>query len=273
MKDYCIHADESGQREFGISPVDHFVVAGVACAADETSNLEAELRGLKRGFFKSTSVEIKSTWLRIPATAKARYLDPYGISQTKLDGFVEALYAWIEDAPITLFAAVIDKNQLRERYTTPHHPSAVGYCMLLQRYQMYLDGVRGRGSVLFDEISGKSEAGNAWMKLLRRQHRMLKDYGCPYTDLRFPNVTAEIAFADSRASSLIQIADIVAYNTLRQFRAYGSTWDDPTAKSLDLYPYFSRILPKFDQSPSRVFSGYGVAKMPKLASHHWLVPA
>ena len=40
---------------------------------------------------------------------------------------------------------------------------------------------------------------------------------------------------------------------------------------LPVYPFFDRMLPRFDQDSFGVFAGYGVAKMPCRAKHRWLV--
>ena len=122
---------------------------------------------------------------------------------------MDALYDWVCATKVTFIAGVVDKEQMEEKYTTPHHPSAVGYQIFLQRYQKFLKTRACLGAVLIDEPSGKSKAGNEWELLLERQHAKLKKHSCNYTRLKFTNLEDSIAFADSacfhsaRASSRI----------------------------------------------------------------------
>lgn len=197
-------------------------------------------------------------------------MEPFSISKADLKRFTEAFYQWFLKTKLRLIAAVVDKEQMEEQYTTPHHASAVGYVVLLQRFQKFLGSRQGMGYVTCDEIGGASAAGNAWKQLLQRQHRKLKRNGCPYTGLEFPRIEDRLEFVDSTMCGLVQIADIAAYNIFRQFRDHGSTWDDPDASTLPLYSYFSRMLPRVHQGPGNVFAGYGVAKMPTKARHQWV---
>ena len=97
----------------------------------------------------------------------------------------------------------------------------------------------------------------------------LKRFGCPYTATKFDDIGA-LNFADSTSSAFIQLADIVAYNTFRQFRDHGAVYDDPSAKKLDLYPQFEAILGSFDRDASGVFAGRGIAYWPSRAKNKWL---
>jgi hypothetical protein len=141
--------------------------------------------------------------------------------------------------------------------------------MFLQRYQKYLSKRQAQGSVVFDDPSGKSPGGFEWRTLLQRQHSILKKRGCPYTKTQFGDV-GPITFTDSKTSPFVQVADLVAYNTFRQFRTHGSVWDDPRAKSLPLYDHFSEIIALFDRGPSHQFAGYGVAKWPLANRVSWV---
>lgn len=268
---FCAFVDESGQREYGPSTDRYYVVAGVVALAQYLNTYEDEFAGLKRAFFGRRNVEVKSNWLRQPHECKKHYFDPYGITRDQLDTFVEAMYDWLLATKLVLIAGVIDKEQMVEDYADPHHPSALGYQVFLQRYQRFLASKDAIGAVMLDEPSGKSAAGRSWKDLLRRQHRRLKRKGCNYTGATFDNLTDTVGFMDSADSSLVQLADIVAYNTFRQFKDHGAAWDDPSAAELPVYSHFDRILPRFHRRRDRVFSGYGVAKMPTRAKHDWVV--
>ena len=89
--------------------------------------------------------------------------------------------------------------------------------------------------------------------------------------MEFANIGA-LTFADSAATSFVQIADLVSYNTFRQFRDHGATYDDPEAKKLPIYEHFGNIVHLFETGPTGVFSGFGIAKWPVKAKKHWLLP-
>lgn len=269
---YHAFLDESGQREYGEATDPFYVVAGVVVPADKVVSLETEIGGLKRAFFRTRRVEIKSNWLRYPAERKKHYLQAFGLGEAKLRLFVDTLYDWVLAAPVAFIAAVVDKPLMLQKYPNPHHPSALGYLLFAQRYQKFLAQRHSLGAVTCDTVSGASLAGNQWQKLLHAQHLHLKKHGCPYTGSAFPNLADSLFFDDSSHSSLIQLADLIAYNTFRQFKDHGVEWDDPASESLELYSYFARVLPRFRKSQTGVFAGFGVAKMPTRHFHEWVCP-
>jgi len=267
---YHAFLDESGQREHGPSTDRYYVVAGVIVKSQEQDRIEAELAGLKRAFFGTPDVEIKSSWLRQPSDRSRRYLRLYGLTERRLRVFVDRVYDWIVASNLTFIAGVIDKPQVQSQYVNPHYPSALGYQVFMQRYQKFLAQRHVPGHVTFDRITGASRAGTPWRTLLLRQHSRLLRHGCNYTRMDFPTVERTLDFEDSAAFGLIQVADLAAYNVFRQFRAHGTVWDSPSAQRLPVYHYFDRLLPRFHQDSSGVFAGYGVAKMPTRARHPWL---
>jgi len=269
---YHAFLDESGQREYDPRTDRYFVVAGAVTRVAELENLRTELDGLKRAFFGTPVVEIKSNWIRNPSERRQRYLNRFKINESRLNTFIKAVYDWILATDIVFIAGVVDKKQMKERYRYPHNPSQVGYHIFLQRYQKFLATRHAAGAVTFDEITGATAAKNQWKDLLVTHHRTLKTRGCRYTHTTFDNVEADIGFANSKTENLLQIADLAAYNTFRQFRSYGSAWDDPSADSLELYEYFALLLPRFHRHSDGVFDGYGVSKMPRKAYHRWLIP-
>jgi hypothetical protein len=124
--------------------------------------------------------------------------------------------------------------------------------------------------VTFDDPAGKSPGGHEWRDLLKKQHIKLKRYGCPYTNMKFDDV-GPLKYVDSRESVFMQLADIVAYNTFRQFRDHGAAWENDSINTLPTYEYFQKILPIFDQGPDYEFSGFGIVKWPIENRIHWVL--
>jgi hypothetical protein len=194
------------------------------------------------------------------ACSRAR---PHGFDLKEINALISALYLWLPRSPITLLAGVVDKQLMQGKYKNPHYPGAVAYTMFLQRFQKFLSKRSATGCVIFDDPSGKSPGGFEWRKLLNRQHNLLKKNGCPYTETTFPDV-GPVTFADSKVTVFVQLADLVAYNTFRQFRTYGKEWEDPKVIQMPTYEHFKYIAGSFDVGPSRRLDGYGIAKWPVL---------
>jgi hypothetical protein len=76
---YHAFLDESGQREYRAGTDRYYVVLGAIVRVEQLKLYETELSGVKRAFFGTPAVEIKSTWLRQPDKRKAKYLQPDGI--------------------------------------------------------------------------------------------------------------------------------------------------------------------------------------------------
>jgi len=255
---YC---DESGQRDYGRGTDPYFVVAAVIASGADAAHLEDEIRDLKRTFWGSPEIEIKPNWIRRPVERKRKYLDPHGLMPKDIDDLVAAVYRWLSKAPVCLLAGVVDKPLMQKKYSSPHYAGGVAYTMLLQRFQKYTTKRGASGAVVFDDPSGKSPGGHAWRLLLQRQHARLLKEVCPSTGTRFGSM-GPLTFTDSKASPLVQIADLIAYNTFRQFRDHGAAWEDPKLNRLPTYSHFERVLGLFDTGPGKELAGYGVAKWP-----------
>lgn len=267
----CIFIDESGQREYGESTDPYFINCGLIISKSDIPEYENELRGLKRAFFGDPNVELKSNWLRRPKKAAERYLERYNIKEERLKIFVEAVYRWVENINLVIIASVIDKPAVQKKYVKPMHPSALAYLFLMQRYHNYLEETGAKGEVIFDDLSGKSKAGNEWKKLLCRHHKLLKDKGCPFTKMIFPRLKGELVFKESSELSLLQLSDLAAYNVFRQMRDYGEDWKSPKTKEVTVYDWLNKMVNKFRISNDGIISGYGIVVFPDESRRKWKV--
>jgi len=267
-----MYVDDSGEKEYGTNTSRYFVYAGVVVSVADEPQFNEVIADAKQACFGRTDVELKSNWLRIQREREKRYLSLDGVTDEKLTVMVKTIYAWAVGADLQLVAAVIDKRQMQEKYVPPRrpwHPSAAAYLFLLQRFQKHLGRCNGLGYVTVDDMEGASPAQNQWRDLLRGQHQRLKRDGCSLTKLRFDNVAAEFRFGDSKRFNLLQLADIVAYSVLRQFRDYGENWDDPLKGDLPMYPWLRPLLPRFMRGPANQLQGWGIVKWPALHAGRW----
>jgi hypothetical protein len=111
-----VYIDDSGEKEYGAKTSRYFVYAGVVVGRAGEQALSDEIDGLKRATFKTSAVEIKSNWLRRPEKRRERYLDPFNISETELNDFVNSVYRLMRTDRLSYVAAAIDKLQMIEKY-------------------------------------------------------------------------------------------------------------------------------------------------------------
>lgn len=276
---HYLYLDDSGTKEYGPHPesygVDqgsrgnsrYFVFGGLLIPQSASSILAQRISDLKFQHFGSRTVEIKSNWLRIPSMQGRKYLEPYNLKIDDLIKFIDEYYKIIAESDLMFIACVVDKKHMQQKYPRPHYAPAVAYEGVLQRVQNELLDA-GKVLVTIDDMHGKTPAGNEYKSNLRRQHERLKKFGSRMLSMKFPCLEGELRFQGSHQSHLLQVADIAAYNTYRQFVEHGEAWEDATQK-LKTYPYLARMLPKFRCDPNGRIQGYGVVKFPMNARVMW----
>lgn len=266
---YRIYIDDSGEKEYGEKTSRYFVYAGCLVPKEAEEAIDADLDELKRKTFGTTDVEVKSNWIRRPRERRKHYLDPYGVEEETFHKFVDAWLEQMQRPEVTYVASAIDKIQMQEKYAQPHYASATAYHFLLQRYQIHCAKSERTGQVTIDDMSGATPKANHWRDLLRRQHTLLKEHGCQFTDLKFANIALRFRFGQSERFNLLQVADLVAYDVYRQFRDHGDTWDDAEADSVPIYKGLRPILPRFMRSPTGQLEGWGIVKWPSQREGRW----
>ena len=279
MPTHLLYIDDSGTKEYADSPEDygsgntrHFVFGGLLIAQEEIETLLEAIRESKRDCFHTDSVEIKSNWLRIPKERRARYLDPFGITEEELHDFVESYYGIVADADLMLIASVVDKVHMQEDYATPWYAPAVAYEAILQRVENELGDRGGRVSVVIDDMTGATPKHNQYKANLKRHHDRLRQHGSRLkSGFTFTCLEGRVKFVPSNRNHLIQVADLVAYNVYRQFREHGDAWEEYAGKPLPTYGWFERLGPKFRSSASGRVQGYGVVKLPLRQRVPWAV--
>jgi hypothetical protein len=141
LEDHYFFIDESGskiwespyRREFVESPPlrdstninfwrkNYFVLAGIHISSKKIAELNPVLNDLKKHFFGTKYVEIKSDWLRNPFQRKKRYLDVFEISEENLRDFTEEWYKILFDhsKTVQIQAFVLDKRFYKKRKYSP----------------------------------------------------------------------------------------------------------------------------------------------------------
>lgn len=277
MPKYIVYIDDSGTKEYagpgeayGATGKTRYFVFGAALMTTVASGKLVEaLQQLKRQYFGTDQVEIKSTWLRRPEHQQKKYLEPYGLTEDDLKRFVQGFYDAIVNTDLQLIAAVIDKQRVQERYASPWYAPAIAYDLLMQRVVQEC-AEPNCVTVTIDDMTGATPKGNQYKDNLKRHHTALKQRGSALQKgIDFSPLSGDIKFVSSARSHQVQVADVVAYNIYRQFVDYGEQWEDRTVKTLPTYEWFARLGRKFRQGPNQRVQGYGVAKFPLIRRVAW----
>lgn len=276
MTQFILYIDDSGTKEYASTNQDYtlrgrgvsryFVFGGILLSDTESGLLVEALKKLKREFFGTESIEIKSNWLRNPEACKKKYLDPYKKTQGQIEGFVKELYCSIAERNLMIIAVAVDKVQSKAQYgDKAWYPPAIAYELLMQRA---VQEVRHPDNlaVVIDDMMGATPAGNQYKANLKAHHAQLRKSGSRLQPkLRFGQINNDLRFFDSAHWAQVQVADIVAYNVYRQFVEYGDEWEGKglvNGEPLPVYPWFEKLSPKFRSDGSGRIQGYGIIKFP-----------
>jgi hypothetical protein len=274
---YVLIADDSGNREYDdqqdyehSGKSRYFVYGAILMEERESLLYIARLQELKKLTFATADVEVKSNWLRMPTERQVRYLDRFGISEATLTGFVDGYYRLIQQAPLKLVGAIVDKLHMQQTYKSPWYAPTAAYEVLLQRAVQAIPAGAAL-TVTMDEISGRTPKRNEYKILLADHHSKIRRFGSSLQKgISFKAIDGPVKFTNSATSDLVQVADVAAYNLYRQFKDYGAQWEQQIAR-LPLYEHFSRIAHKFYQGAGGRIQGFGVVKFPLKTQIRWRV--
>lgn len=280
MARYQLFVDDSGTREYD-SAQDYvtsgkslyFAYGAIFVEQDAAALMIPKFQELKRLTFGGADVEIKSNWLRIPKERRKRYIERYGITDDKLNSFVDDYYRLMTQAPIQLIGAVVNKLHMQQRYAAPRSPwyaPTAAYEFLMQRAVQAVPA----GSTLavtIDDISGKTPGRNTYKRLVAEHHEDLRARGSRLQPgISFRCVDGPVRFVSSQHFEMIQAADLVSYCIQRQFRDHGEDWEKHSSP-LPVYDYFGRIAGKFRTDGKGRIQGFGIVKVPLLTRVRWRI--
>ncbi len=218
---HLLYVDESGS--IGNPTEKHFVLAGVSVFERDTHWIDRDLNEIATKFNKEEphSVELHGNPMR-----RGRGIWKHQLKEVREQAMIDALTVGIMDRPRRprLFGAVLKKeNHVGEEI------SEVAFEQLSSRFDMYLTrlhlkhGDTQRGLIVFDECSTE--------KRIQTLAREFKFSGHTYGKLR--NMVEVPVFLDSKASRLIQLADLVAYALFRHFEHDDSNYYDVISSCFD----------------------------------------
>lgn len=291
---YKVFIDESGKKEY-ITPYskefidnpplfqdypdfwrdNYFVLCGVRIRQQNLNQINKEINSLKKEYFGTHKVEVKSDWLRNPYQRKKHYFDVYGITPEKLNEFGGKIIDLIAQyrKELKLIGVVFDKRFYgdKKRQKEEGNPLLKTTQLLFER----LEYLNGYNIVIFDQMESslKLTIGqhDKILSVFRENIGMEKIYVDKYTKI------TDIKFMKSSRENFLQVADICAYNIFRQFVEYGREWTgkekDKNGKSkMNLYKYFNKIRCSFIYHPvNKTVRGIGLICLPDLDKVNWKI--
>lgn len=241
----------------------YFVLAGLYISGDIIGEINIRINKLKKKYFNTHHVEIKSEWLRVPSLRKRKYTDPFKLTDENLLKFTDEWYQVLADYPqIKIQAFVLDKRfykNKRDNYT----PLQLLAQVVFDRIE--LNERANECVIVFDQMdseifSEKHQHGS----ILKIADKVI-DLGSFHTHYTHTRPR----FEKSHSSNFLQLADTIAHNVWRQFVHFGDVIDDAEIKDKKFYPYFERIIPNLYSKNGKI-SGVGVIKVPDPKKSEWL---
>ena len=207
--DFIVFADESGDH--GLESIDDgfpvFVL--VFCVVRKKEYVESvvpAMQRLKFGFWGHDSVVFHERDIR-------KQLPPFGFFRTDPQlrhRFMNELNELIESSPIRLYASVIDKRRLVDKYDSPRNPYEIALLFCMERLLSFLlaEGQDEKQVHVVFESRGKREDQELELEF-RRITANRGNWGYKQPD--FTRCHFEPIFAEKKANSTgLQLADLTA---------------------------------------------------------------
>ncbi len=289
---YHVFIDDSGQKEYffpysrdfvdappsfkdypDLWRKNYFVLCGVRIKDDALGLINDKINALKKKYFNTSKVEIKSVWLRHPRQREMRYIKRFGISAERLNEFGKAFVALISENAndMKLFAVVFDKRYYGEqkRMTAEGTPLLKSAQVLFEKLEYSI----GDNIVVFDQMEDHLRidkgAHERILGVLGKNHGLEDIYVSHYSKI------IDIKFKKSSGENFLQVADVCAYSIYRQFVEYGREWcgdrvDGQGTPVMAMYDYFEKIRHNFAHNlANQQVRGIGMTCIPDVAKKNW----
>jgi hypothetical protein len=196
---YLLYVDESGNPD---SHGDrHFVLGGVAVFEREVYWINEEVNQLASTHFPDSEIEFHAQ-----AISSHREEPWHSCPTEKRNQIIDELCAILSRHRVCLFGVALDRNMAAEAVGRAFEEMCNRFDLFLRR--LHSQGDTQRGLIIFDESRYESR-----LQTLLTEYRSLGTrYGDPvrnFADVPF--------FADSKATRLLQLADLVAFSIFRRY--------------------------------------------------------
>lgn len=209
FSDFIVFADESGDH--GLVSIDpQFpAFALTLCAmrkADYTAQVVPAVQGLKFKYWGHDAVVFHEHEIRKSKGHFAILMT----SRTLREQFIEDMNQLIMSAPMTIFASVIDKIRLREKYANPWNPYEIALHFCMERLHLMLRGEGEQGKTVHVVFESRGAREDAELELeFRRIAGNDSHWG--YRRHNFSEFDFQPVFVPKAANSPgLQLADLTA---------------------------------------------------------------
>ena len=212
FSDYAVYADESGDHGLVSIDPEYPVFALTFCMIRKSDYADTVVPAIQR--FKFDFWGHDAVVLHEHAIRKSK--GDFAILMADPDlrtRFYQRLNGLIEAAPITLFASVIDKLHLKEKYSNLWNPYRVAlfFCMEQLLFNLIQKKQAGKKTHIIFESRGKKEDQELEIEFHRISSNE-ENRGYPRTD--FQSIPFDIRFISKAANSTgLQLADLMARPT------------------------------------------------------------
>jgi hypothetical protein len=234
----------------------YFVLAGLHIDQDTVREVNTLINAEKIRVFGTKHVEIHSVDLRNNEKRTKHYIDKYNITPDQLKDFIEDFwYGLLRDYSdrIRVQAVIVDK-----RYYKNQRPESKPLMLAVQALFDRVELHPNRScEIVFDQMENE-------IKSLRHDQGQILKVSSKEIDLHSFHQKyshTSVVFEQSKTSNFLQLADVVAYNVLRQFVDRGDVWEQQGWDSP--YLYFEKVMPNMHANPANgEIKGWGIVKLP-----------
>lgn len=207
--DYIVYVDESGDHNLAMVNPEYplFVLAFcVFLKTDYTNIVCPRVQEFKLEWFGHDACVLHEREIR-------KDLAPFDFLKSRAlkDRFLTQLTSIIDDTPMTIIPAIIDKDRHRSRYADPDNPYHLALLFCMERLAHFLEA-RGQADnlthIIFEQRGGKAGGGDE-DKTLELEFRRIMDGQHYLARHGFSGLEMEIIPKASNSIGL-QLADLVA---------------------------------------------------------------
>lgn len=208
LSDLVVYADESGDH--GLESIDSaypvfVLVFAIMNREDYLTKITPDMQRLKFSYWGHDQVVLHEREIR-------KKLGPFSLLADPAirESFMTDITTFIDNCPVHLCVAVIDKEKLKAKYATPWSPYEVALQFCMERLVKCLDDHEqdGRHVHVVFESRGKSEDNDLELAFLRIANNQ-SNWGWRRTDFTRFQMEPVFAKKDANAAGL-QLADLVA---------------------------------------------------------------
>lgn len=226
MNAQFLYLDESGDGGWtsehgGSSNCKYFVYAGVILSAEKNYRAKEELNDLTNDYFDPA-------WVRPDEIHYADIVHGNGafgrLSSDERDDMRDEIFDLILDLEPEVMATVVNKDGLKEEYgDRANPPKRLAFRATIDRFHKHLNEHEDVGVVTIDAAERSIDAELRDLIYDARSSGIKLPGMMSARDTDLPRIVDTVTMTPSEMSAGVQLADVVAYQILHQYRYSGES--------------------------------------------------